>query len=41
MKMVLAFLMLFHRHQESVQFDIVSVFLNIIFEYNLKLELKI
>ena len=34
--MVLVFLMLFQCHQESAQFDIVSVFLNIIFKHNLK-----
>ena len=33
---VLAFLMLFQCHQESAQFNIVSVFLNIIFKHNFK-----
>ena len=36
MKMVLVFLMLFQCHQESTQFNIVSVLLNIIFKHNLK-----
>ena len=40
MKMVLVFLMLFHGHQESAQFNIVSVLLNIIFKHNLKKLLK-
>ena len=33
---VLVFLMLFQCHQESAQFNIVSVFLNIIFKHNFK-----
>ena len=36
MKMVLVFLMLFQCHQESAQFDIVSLLLNIIFKHNFK-----
>ena len=36
MKMVLVFLMLFQCHQESAQFNIVSLLLNIIFKHNLK-----
>ena len=36
MKMILAFLMMFKYHQESAQFDIILVLLNIIFEHNLK-----
>ena len=36
MKMVLVFLMLFQCHQESAQFDIVSVLLYIIFKHNFK-----
>ena len=36
MKMVLVFLMLFQCHQESAQFNIVSVLLNIICKHNLK-----
>ena len=34
--MVLVFLMLFQCHQESAQFNIISVLLNIIFKHNLK-----
>ena len=40
MKMVLVFLMLFQCHQESAQFNIVSVLLNIIFKHNLKILLN-
>ena len=40
MKMVLVFLMVFHCHQESAQFNSVSVLLNIIFKHNLKKLLK-
>ena len=36
MKMVLVFLMLFQYHQESAQFNIASVLLNIIFKNNFK-----
>ena len=36
MKMVLVFIMLFQCHQESAQFNIVSVLLNIIFKYDFK-----
>ena len=36
MKMVLIFLMLPHCHQESAQFNIVSVLLNNIFKHNFK-----
>ena len=36
MKMVLLFLMLFQCHQESDQFNIALVLLNIIFKHNLK-----
>ena len=36
MKMVLIFLMLPQCHQESAQFNIVSVLLNIIFKHNFK-----
>ena len=36
MKMVLVFLMMFHCHQESAQFNIVSELLSIIFKHNLK-----
>ena len=36
MEMVLVFLMLFQCHQESAQFNIISVLLNIIFKHNLK-----
>ena len=36
MKMVLVFLMLFQYDQESAQFNIVSVLLNIIFKHDLK-----
>ena len=35
-KLVLVFLMLFQCQRESAQFNIVSVFLNIIFKQNLK-----
>ena len=35
-KVVLVFLMLFQCQRESAQFNIVSVFLNIIFKQNLK-----
>ena len=34
--MVLVFLMLFQCHQESAEFNIVSVLLDIIFKHNLK-----
>ena len=40
MKMVLVFLMPFQRHQESAQFNIVLVLLNIIFKHNFKKLLK-
>ena len=36
MKMVLILLMLFQCHQESAQFNIVSLLLNMIFKHNLK-----
>ena len=36
MKMVLVFLMLFQRHQETAQYNIASMLLNIIFKHNLK-----
>ena len=36
MEMVLVFLMLLQCHQESAQFNIISVLLNIIFKHNLK-----
>ena len=41
MKMVLVFLMLFQCHQESAQFNIVSVLLNIKFEHNFKKPVKL
>ena len=36
MKMVLVFLMLFQCHEESAQFNIILVLLNIIFKHNLQ-----
>ena len=36
MKMILVFLMLFQYHQESAQFNIILVLLNIIFKHNFK-----
>ena len=40
MKMILEFLMLFQYHQESAQFNIILVLLNIIFKHNLKKTVK-
>ena len=41
MKKVVVFLMLFHCHQESAQFNIISVLLSIIFKQNLKKTVKL